>query len=126
MSGPVSAPVPPSATGPVVAGDGGGTSAPTASEQSLLGRFVAILTPVFALLAGWLAAWVGNHVPGLTLNQPEIATFMATVVTTVLASAWKWLQGWQQHEWLVAQGRAVPRKPGPAPAPAIPLPRNAA
>ena len=124
MSGPVVELIPPSGSGPVATVDEGAPSAATASEQSLIGRFLAILAPVFALLAGGVAAWAGQHVPGLTLNQPEIATFMATVVTTVLASAWKWLQGWQQHEWLVAQGRAVPRKAGPAPAPMIPVPRN--
>ena len=38
---------------------------------------------------------------------------MSFAATAALAAAWKWMQGWQQHERLVALGRDVPRKPGP-------------
>jgi hypothetical protein len=35
---------------------------------------------------------------------------MIAIVVVCLASAWKWLQGWQQHELLVAQRLAAPLK----------------
>ena len=33
-----------------------------------------------------------------------------TISTSALASSWKWLTGWQQHERLVAQGLDLPAK----------------
>jgi hypothetical protein len=35
---------------------------------------------------------------------------MITASASALTAAWKWLQGWQQHEQLVAQGLVEPRK----------------
>ncbi len=82
------------------------------TETSLIGRFVAILTPVFAIAAGWLAGVVAKAVPGAHLNQAEIVSFMVAASASVIAAAWKWLQGWQQHEQLVADGKAQPVNPG--------------
>ena len=89
-----------------------------ATEASLLPRFVTIITPFFAIAAGWIAAWVADHT-GIQLDQAQIAAFMVTAATSALVASWKWLSGWQQHERLVAQGVDVPRKAGPnAPLPA--------
>jgi hypothetical protein len=91
------------------------------SEASLIGRFVAILTPVFAVAAGWFAGLIAQVVPGAHLDQNQIVAFMTAASVSAIAAGWKWLQGWQQHEALVAQGKDVPRKPGP-PAPVQPAP----
>jgi hypothetical protein len=85
------------------------------SEQSLIGRFVAIFTPVFAIVAGWVAGLVAQAVPGAHLDQSQIVAFMSAAALAALTAGWKWLQGWQQHEALVAQGRDVPRKTGISP-----------
>lgn len=78
------------------------------SETSLIARFVAFLTPVFAVLAGWLAGWAATAWPGLHLDPAQIVTFMTAVAVAALTAAWKWLHGWQQHERLVAAGRTKP------------------
>jgi hypothetical protein len=81
---------------------------PTVSEGSWLGRFVALFTPVFAIVAGWLAGLVADHVPGAHLDPTQTATFMVAATTSALAAGLHWLHGWQQHERLVAEGRATP------------------
>ena len=81
------------------------------TEGSLIGHFVAILTPICAIVAGWVAGWVAQIVPGAHLDPSQIVAFMLAAATTVLTSGWKWLQGWQQHERLVAAGRVAPRVP---------------
>src|ERR1700751_5537572 len=75
------------------------------TEYSLIGRFVAILTPVFAIAAGWIAGVVAKAVPGAHLNQSEIVSFMVAASVSAIAAGWKWLQGWQQHEQQVADGK---------------------
>ena len=88
------------------------SSAPT--EASLIGRFVAILTPIFAVAAGWLAGIIAQAVPGAHLDQNQIVAFMTAAAVSAITAGWKWLQGWQQHEALVAQGLDVPVKAGPS------------
>jgi len=101
------------------------SSAPT--EASLISRFVAILTPVFAVAAGWSAGVIAQAVPGAHLDQNQIVAFMTAAAVSAIAAGWKWLQGWQQHEALVAQGLDVPVKAGPpaattAAVPVVPQP----
>lgn len=96
------------------------SSAP--SEASLIGRFVAIFTPVFAVGAGWFAGVIAQAVPGAHLNQNQIVAFMTAAAVSAITAGWKWLQGWQQHEALVAQGMAVPVKAGPPAAAAAAVP----
>ncbi|MEV4003477.1 hypothetical protein [Actinomadura sp. NPDC049753] len=79
-------------------------------EASWLGRGVALFTPVFAVAAGWLAGVVAQLVPGAHLDETQVTTFMVAASTAALGSGWKWLQGWQQHERLVADGKAAPVK----------------
>jgi hypothetical protein len=92
------------------------TVRPRETETSVIGRVVVVLTPFFVIAAGWIAGLVARRVPGANLDQAQIVTFMTATATSVLAVAWKWLRGWQQHELLVAEGRA--RAPGMAPPPA--------
>jgi hypothetical protein len=82
------------------------------TESSLLPRFVSLLTPFFAIITAWLAAWVARHT-GAALDQTQVVSFMIAVVTAVLGTSWKWLQGWQQHEQRVADGADRPRRAGP-------------
>ncbi|MFI5065900.1 MAG: hypothetical protein ACHP9Z_18250 [Streptosporangiales bacterium] len=96
------------------------SSAPT--EASLIGRLVAILTPVFAVIAGWAAGLVAQAVPGAHLDQNQIVAFMTAAAVSAMTAGWKWLQGWQQHEALVAQGLDVPVKAGPPAAAAAAAP----
>lgn len=79
-------------------------------EASWLGRGVALFTPVFAVAAGWLAGVVAQHVPGAQLDETQVTTFMVAATTAALGAGWKWLQGWQQHERFVAEGKAAPVK----------------
>ena len=88
---------------------------PGETEASMLGRFVTLLTPLFAMLSGAIAAWVAERIPGVELDQAQVAAFMVVAATSALATAWKWLQGLQQHERLVAEGRARALKPASAP-----------
>jgi hypothetical protein len=81
------------------------------SEGAIINRVVLLIAPVLTAVAAWLAALIARHVPGVTLDQTQIVSFMIAIVAVCLAGAWKWLQGWQQHELLVAQGLAAPIKP---------------
>jgi hypothetical protein len=83
------------------------------TEASFIGRFVALLTPIFVIAAGTIAGYVAKHFSGVALDQTQIVALMIAAATAALSAAWKWLQGWQQHEQLVAAGMARPRKPGP-------------
>jgi hypothetical protein len=78
------------------------------SEGSVLGRVVAVLTPVFSVAAGWIAGVVAKLVPGAHLTQGQIVTFMTAAASAALAAAYKWLSGWQLHEQRVADGKARP------------------
>jgi hypothetical protein len=84
---------------------------PGPGETSLIGRGVALLTPLFALLAGGIAGEASHLVPGLKLDKSQLVAFMVVVATSALTSAWKWLDGWQQHELLVAQKVVAPYVP---------------
>lgn len=78
------------------------------SEDSWIGRFVALFTPVFAVFAGWVAGVIGQHIPGAHLDETQLTTFMVAATTAFFGAGWKWLQGWQQHERMVAEGKAAP------------------
>ena len=80
------------------------------SEGSTINRTVLLMTPLITVAAAWLAGLVARHVPGIKLDQTQIVSFMIAIVAVCLAGAWKWLQGWQQHELLVAQKLAAPIK----------------
>jgi hypothetical protein len=65
---------------------------------------------------------VAQAVPGAHLNQTQIVAFMTAAAVSALTAGWKWLQGWQQHEALVAEGKDIPVKPGPAAAATVAVP----
>jgi hypothetical protein len=80
----------------------------------MISRFVAIFIPVFAVGAGWFAGVIAQAVPGAHLDQNQVVAFMTVAAVSAITAGWKWLQGWQQHEALVAQGLDVPVKAGPS------------
>lgn len=84
---------------------------PSISEGAVTNRVVLLATPFVALAAAWVAGVVARHVPGVTLDQTQVVSFMIAIVGVCVAAAWKWLHGWQQHELLVAQRLAAPIKP---------------
>jgi hypothetical protein len=64
-------------------------------------RVVTILTPlVFAPAAGYIAAWVPQHIPGLGFEptSAQVLGLIATGAGTALVAAYKWLAGWQRAE----------------------------
>jgi hypothetical protein len=63
-------------------------------------RIVAFLTPlVFVPAAGWIAQWSAQHLPGVpNLDPAQLTGIFATGAVAALTMAFKWLQGWQQHE----------------------------
>jgi hypothetical protein len=83
---------------------------PTISEGAVINRVVLIAAPFITIAAAWVAAAIARHVPGVKLDQTQIVSFMIAIVAVCLAASWKWLQGWQQHELLVAQKLAAPVK----------------
>ena len=85
-----------------------GTVAQPGGETSMLGRWVALLTPVFVVVAAWAAGRVAQLVPGAHLDQTELVSLMVAAATAALAAAWTWFEGWHQHELLVAEGKEQP------------------
>jgi len=62
-------------------------------------RVIAVLTPViFAPLAGYIAAWVAKHLPGVEVQPEDLTPIFVAGALSVLAPMWKWLDGWQKYE----------------------------
>lgn len=95
------------ATQPPLASPPGGQASAPQAEGSLIGRFVAILTPFFAIFAGGIAGWVAREFPGVHLDAGQIVAFMVAAATAALTAAFKFMAGWQQHEQNVADGKSL-------------------
>jgi hypothetical protein len=64
-----------------------------------ISRFVALLTPIFAGLAGWIATLAVQYLPGApALDQGELTAVFVAGATAATASALKWLDGLSKHE----------------------------
>jgi hypothetical protein len=62
-------------------------------------RIVAVLTPlVFAPLAGAVAAWVAENLPGVEVSASALEEIFIAGALIALAPAVQWLYGWQKHE----------------------------
>ncbi len=79
------------------------------TEGSIIGRFVAVITPILAAAAAWFAGFAAKEWD-IKLDKGEIVAFMIAVVTAVLTSGWKWLEGLQKHEQRVAEQMAIPMR----------------
>ena len=70
------------------------------SEHITPGRVVAIATPVFAALAGFISSKAAEV--GLDLNAGELQAIFIAGATLALGPALLWLKGWQDWEKLQA------------------------
>jgi hypothetical protein len=95
-------------------------------------RIVALLTPlVFAPLAGAIAAWVAENLPGVEVSASSLEEIFIAGALIALAPAVQWLHGWQKHEArqatleqgsLLANPALAPPPPGLEPEPAFEQP----
>jgi hypothetical protein len=62
-------------------------------------RIVALLTPlVFAPLAGAIATWAADNLPGVQLPPGSLEEVFIAGALIALAPAAQWLHGWQKWE----------------------------
>lgn len=62
-------------------------------------RIVAVLTPlVFAPLAGAVATWIADNVPGANISAGSLEEVFIGGALIGLAPAAQWLHGWQKYE----------------------------
>jgi hypothetical protein len=62
-------------------------------------RIVAVLTPlVFAPVAGAIAAWIANNIPGAEISARNLEEVFIGGALIGLAPAAQWLHGWQKYE----------------------------
>ncbi len=62
-------------------------------------RIVALLTPlVFAPLAGAIATWAADNLPGVDLPPGALEEVFIAGALIALAPAAQWLHGWQKWE----------------------------
>lgn len=62
-------------------------------------RIVALATPLFASLAGWIAQWVADHFPGTpNLDEGELTAVFIAGALAATTAAFQWLRGWMKHE----------------------------
>jgi hypothetical protein len=63
-----------------------------------LNRVVALATPLFAAAAGWVATWLADNVPGVSIDQGALEEIFIAGALVALAPAAQWLNGWQKFE----------------------------
>jgi hypothetical protein len=63
-----------------------------------LNRVVALATPLFAAAAGWVATWLADNVPGVSIDQGALEEIFIAGALVALAPAAQWLNGWQKWE----------------------------
>ena len=63
-------------------------------------RVVALLTPPAATLAGLVSAWLADNAPFIAehVDSTELTAIFLGAAASVVAVAFKWLDGWQQYE----------------------------
>lgn len=63
-----------------------------------LNRIVALLTPIFAGLAGAVVQWIAENFPGAPqLSSGELTAVFVAGAAAAAAAALKWLHGWQTN-----------------------------
>jgi hypothetical protein len=74
-------------------------------------RVVALLTPVFALVASVVSAWLLKHFPGVPLpSSAELVAGEVAGATAVVGPALSWLKGHQAYEKRLDEGLIVAKK----------------
>lgn len=62
-------------------------------------RLVALLTPVFASLAGFIASWTAENFPGLPpMDENWLAGIFIAGAFSAIVAAFQWIDGWQKYE----------------------------
>lgn len=62
-------------------------------------RIVAVMTPlVFAPLAGAVATWIADNIPGADISASSLEEVFIGGALIGLAPAAQWLHGWQKYE----------------------------
>jgi hypothetical protein len=61
-------------------------------------RIVALLTPVCALAAGWVASWIAQNFPSANISKESLQAVFIGGMLAVIAPAAQWLHGWQKYE----------------------------
>ncbi len=71
-------------------------------------RIVALLTPlVFAPLAGAIAAWAADNLPGVQVPPSALQEVFIAGALIALAPAAQWMHGWQKWEQREAEAALV-------------------
>lgn len=74
--------------------------------EEYIGRVVVLLTPVFAGLAGALASWAAQNLPGgPVLDSGELTAVFVAGAGVATSAALTWLKGRREHERDAAAAR---------------------
>ena len=94
-------------------------------------RIVALYTPfIFAPLAGLIAAWLAEHVPGANIAQDQLDVVFIVGMLIALAMAAQWLHGWQKWEARQSEQEALAlqlatqERPAAVPMPVVVTPES--
>lgn len=70
-------------------------------------RIVALLTPVCALAAGWVASWIAQNFPDANISKESLQAVFIGGMAAVIVPAWQWLHGWQKYEARQAEAEQI-------------------
>jgi hypothetical protein len=87
-------------------------------------RIVALLTPVCALAAGWVASWIAQNLPGANISKESLQAVFIGGMAAVIAPAWQWLHGWQKFEARQADAEQLALASDAASSTAVALPEG--
>jgi hypothetical protein len=67
--------------------------------ETYISRIVVVLTPIFAGLAGWVATWAAEHLPGgPQLDATEMTAIFVAGVGAAVSAVLAWLKGRREYE----------------------------
>lgn len=83
--------------------------------ETYIGRVVVLLTPVFAGVAGSLASWAAQHLPGgPALDSGELTAVFVAGAGAATSAVLAWLKGRREHERDARFAVEQPEFPGEA------------
>jgi hypothetical protein len=67
--------------------------------EEYIGRIVVLLTPVFAGVAGTIASWAAQNLPGgPALDSAELTAIFVAGAGAATSAVLAWLKGRREHE----------------------------